>query len=79
MSGLYAFSAYGAANPNGSSTIGHFLVDPKTADVWDGVVCKEYKNAGLLKLQISARKKLGLTEVMYQKLKRPGPYCDESN
>ena len=78
MSGLFAFSAYGAANPNGSSTIGHFLVDPKTGDVWDGVVCQEYKTAALAKLQISIRKKLGLTEAAYQKLKRQGPYCDES-
>jgi len=76
MSGRYAFSAYGAANPNGSSTIGHFLVDPKTGDVWDGVVCKEYQTPTLLKLQISIRQKLHISEAEYRKLRRPGPFCD---
>src|ERR1700676_2120305 len=43
--GFYSFSVYGPPNPVGSSTIGHFLVDLRTGDVWDGVVCKEYEKA----------------------------------
>jgi len=76
--GLYFFSVYGPRNPAGSSTIGHFLVDPKTGDVFDGVVCKEYKAPTLAKLQNSIRKRIGLSRADYLKLKRPIPMCDES-
>jgi len=77
--GLYFFSVYGPANPNGSSTIGHFLVDSKTGDVWGGVVCEEYRTPALIKLQASIRKRFGLTDALYQRMKRqPGPFCEDS-
>jgi hypothetical protein len=75
---FYSFSAYGPTNPVGSSTIGHFLVDLKTGDVWDGVVCQEYRSPALTKLQISIRKQLKLSEAGYRRLRHPSPYCDDS-
>ena len=75
---FYSFAAYGPTNPFGSSTIGHFLVDRKTGDVWDGVVCQEYRTPALTKLQISIRKQLKLSEAGYRRLRRPSPYCDDS-
>ena len=63
-------------NPGGSGTVGHFAVERTTGDVWDGVVCQEYKVEGLARLQVLIRKKLGLTETTYKNLKRQGPYCD---
>src|SRR5260221_8153734 len=75
--GFYSFSAYGPANPGGSSTIGHFLIDLKTGDVWDGAVCQEYKSVAITKLQVSIRKNVGLTEAEYRKLRRRSQLCDE--
>lgn len=74
--GFYFFSAYGPRNPAGSSTIGSFLVDPKTGDVFDGIVCKEYKARILAKLQKSMRERIGLSHAGYLKLKRANPMCD---
>ena len=75
---FYSFSAYGPTNPFGSSTIGHFLVDRKTGDVWDGVACQKYRTPALAKLQISIRKQLRLSEAEYRRLRHSSPYCDES-
>jgi hypothetical protein len=63
-------------NPGGSGTVGHFVVHRLTGDVWDGVVCAEHKTAALVKLQVSIRKKLGLRDADYPKLRRKGPFCD---
>lgn len=75
--GLYFVSAYGSPNPNGSSLIGYFLVDFKTGDLYDGVVCREYRGAALKKVQTSIRKQIGLTIAEYRRLRRPKPpMCD---
>jgi hypothetical protein len=71
----YYFFLVTVDNPGGSGTVGHFAVDPKTGDVWDGVVCEEYKTPTLTKLQFSIRKRLGLSDSVYRGLKRPGPLC----
>jgi len=78
MPGYYSFSAYGPVNPVGSSLIGHFLVDFKTGDVLDGIVCLEYRTLSLAKLQISIRKQLGLSRAEYHRLRHPSPFCDEN-
>lgn len=62
-------------NPNGSPIAGHFAVDPKTGDVWDAAVCREYVSTDLRKLQRTIRKKISLSETQYHKLRRPGPMC----
>jgi hypothetical protein len=75
--GLYFFSVYGPTNPGGSSLIGHFLVDPRTGDLFDGVACLDHKTVALAKLQASIRKQIGLSNAEYRKLKRPKPpMCD---
>ena len=73
--GFYFFTAT-RSNPGGSGTVGHFAIHGITGDVWDGVVCQEYKTEAIARLQTSIRRKLGLTEAAYQKLRRQGPYCD---
>jgi len=75
--GLPYFSEYGPLNPYGSSLIGHFLVDPRTGDVFDAIVCQEYQFASLAKLQKSIRKQIGLSVAEYRglKLSKP-PLCD---
>jgi hypothetical protein len=79
MPGFYEFSVYGPSNPAGSSLIGHFLVDPRTGDVWDGIICQEHKTPALSRLQYAMRKRIGLSDADYRKMKRsPGPMCDDS-
>jgi hypothetical protein len=63
-------------NPKGSVVVGHYAVDPRTGDVWNAIVCEELKSPSLKTLQQRVRKRLGLTEREYRKLRRPGPMCE---
>lgn len=51
-------------------------VDPRTADVRDGVVCREIKHRSLRRLQAALRHGIGLTDKSYRKLRTPGPMCE---
>jgi len=65
------------ANPKPASVIvGHYAVDPNTGDVWDGVVCSEFTSPLLRRLQVSIRRRLGITDDKYRVLRRKGPMCD---
>lgn len=63
-------------NPGGSCNLGHYAVDRKTADVWNGVVCGRATSPSLRKLQVAIRNRIGLTREAYRKARRPGPMCD---
>jgi hypothetical protein len=63
-------------NPGGSCNLGFYAVDPKTADVWDGVYCARARSASLVKLQAAIRNRIGLTREECQKARRPGPMCE---
>jgi hypothetical protein len=63
-------------NPNGSFNLGHYAVDRKTGDVWNGVICERMKSHSLTKLQRAIRIRIGLTESDYRKVRRPGPMCE---
>jgi hypothetical protein len=63
-------------NPTGSPHIGSWAVDPKTGDLWDANVCVEYRSSGVESLQLRLRKRIGLTEDGYKKLKKRPPMCD---
>jgi hypothetical protein len=74
--GYYEFQVLWASPPPTSPNIGFFKVDPKTGDVWDGVVCREYKSKKLKALQKQLRKQIGLTNEEYQRLRpKYGPMC----
>lgn len=62
-------------NPQGSVVIGHYAVDSRTGDVWDGVVCREIQTRSLRRLQQQIRKSMGIDEKGYQRLRRTGPMC----
>jgi hypothetical protein len=62
------------ANGNYPS-LGSFAVDKRTGDIWDLIVCREYMSKSVKKLQQAIRKRLGITEDTYRKLRRPGPTC----
>ena len=59
----------------GSANLGHYAVDERTGDVWDADLCREYRSPELRSLQQAIRKKLGVTNSEYHKLRRPGPMC----
>jgi hypothetical protein len=63
-------------NPTGSPHIGSWAVDPQTGDLWDANVCVEYRSSGVESLQRRLRKRIGLTEDGYKKLKQRPPMCD---
>ena len=67
-----------AANPTHPTQplIDFFFVDADTGDVWSDIVCKEYTSPSLKKLQQTIRKRIGLTDQEYHKLRKPGPKCD---
>ena len=63
-------------NPKGSVNLGHFAVDRKTGDVWNGVVCERVTSPSLKKLQNAIRNRIGLTGDEYRKSQRLGPECE---
>jgi hypothetical protein len=71
---LYFFEATWD-NPIGSVVWGHFAVDPKTGDVWDAIIWREYKTHALKAAQASMRARIGLTNKEYHKVRRRGPMC----
>ena len=63
-------------NPRGSVIVDHFAVDPRTGDVWSAILCWEIKSGSLKRLQREIRKRIGLTESEYRKVRRRGPMCE---
>lgn len=73
---FYFFSAtWGSPRSDQGGNIEQLAVDAITGDVWSGVVCREIKSSDLAKLQRSIRKKIGLGEQEYKKLRKKGPMC----
>ena len=64
------------SSPNSSLHIGSWAVDPRTGDLYDASVCAEYRNAAVHSLQQQLRKRIGLSEGDYRKLKQRPPMCD---
>ncbi len=61
--------------PPASVVLGDYAVDRRTGDLWYGTVCWELKSAHLKRLQQAIRKRIGITEKEYRKLRRRGPMC----
>lgn len=57
------------------SNLGHFAVNMKTGDVWDPFLCTRYHSRRLLEFQKVMRKKIGLSEQEYLKLRKQRPIC----
>lgn len=74
-SDFYGFQGI-SNNPHSSFNLGYYEVDPRTGDVWSGVVCERFEIPSVVRLQRTIRKRIGLTDVEYRKLQRPGPLCD---
>ncbi len=72
---FYFFEVTWSSPTWASPLVGSYAVDPKTGDVWDGIVCRQFKGSKLEELQRAARRKIGLTDGEYRKLRRHGPMC----
>lgn len=60
--------------PDGPLVVDDLSVDPQTGDVWRRAGCS-VKSAALVKMQKTLRKKMGLVEKDYAKLRHDGPVC----
>ena len=75
---FYFFNAsWGTSDPPQGGTVDWFAVDAITGDVWNGIVCRQFRSRSLTKLQCAVRKRIGLTEREYRRLKRQGPMCPD--
>jgi hypothetical protein len=61
-------------DPDGSTVLDDLAIDPQTADVWRRGACR-LQTPTLAKSQAALRKRMGLSDEQYQKLRRPGPTC----
>jgi len=71
---FYAFEALNDQR-TGSANIGFFFVDPRTGDVWNGVICEQFQSPPLRKLQQAIRNRIGLTDEHYRTIRTEGPMC----
>jgi hypothetical protein len=70
------YEAIWAGAPGGSVNIGFYALDPLTGDVWNGVMCEEFKSSRLAEVQRQVRAHIGLPWRQYQNLKTTGPQCE---
>lgn len=72
---FYAFEIiWDNPDPDGSTVVDDVAIDPATGDVWRRGVCR-VQSPALAKSQAAVRKRIGLSDAEYQKLRRPGPPC----
>ena len=60
-------------NPKGSVVLGHYAVNPKTADLWEAIGCHRLAPGAIKPLQKALRRKLGLSEKEYRRLSKEAP------
>ena len=71
---FYGFEALNDQR-TGSANIGFFFIDPRTADVWNGVICEQFQSPSLRKLQQVIRHRIGLADEQYRTIRVEGPMC----
>jgi hypothetical protein len=54
----------------------YYAVDRRTSDVWSATFCERIARRALSRLQAALRRRIGLTNAQYERLKRPGPLCE---
>jgi hypothetical protein len=72
---LYSFSATWP-NPHGSPVLGYFKVDPRTGDLWNGVICGGFTSPSLVRLQRVIRNRIVLSDEEYKKTPNNAPMCE---
>jgi hypothetical protein len=69
------YQALSDVDPNGSAVFDNYAVNRLNGDIWNGVVCREYKSASLARLQMRVRRRLGLSSAAYFRARVLGPEC----
>jgi hypothetical protein len=73
----YILTTLWSAPPNASAVIENYAVDSNTGDVFGTAMeCDEKSNPALRKFQAKIRRKIGLLDSEYKKIKRKGPLCE---
>lgn len=76
----FFMAIFGSSRPEvgdaGVLQVRYYAVDRQTGDVWNSVICQRMATPLLKRLQAQLRKRIGLTDTEYQKLKREGPLCE---
>lgn len=62
--------------PVGALNVGYYAVDRQTGDVWNGTICERITSSSLTKVQVALRRRIGLTDAEYKKIKKLGPLCE---
>ena len=70
--GFYSFDAY-FDTASRLATIGHYDVNRRTADVWEGIGCHRLNPPAIRPLQKLLREEVGLSEQGYRKLSTAAP------
>ncbi len=73
---FYSFQAI-SSNPHTSFNQGYYEVDPRSGDVWNGVICERFESPFLVGLQRTIRKRIGLHDDEYKNASQDGPMCGE--
>jgi hypothetical protein len=63
-------------NPGGGSAIGHYAVEQTTGEVWDWAICLRFTSRALTQAQALLRRRIGLTDAEYRRIRMPGPFCE---
>jgi hypothetical protein len=74
--GFYFIHAEWDSPSKNSAAIGHFAVERTTGDVWDWVVCGQFNSPSLSAAQQALRKRIGLSDEEYKKIRKQGPFCE---
>lgn len=75
---FYFFEAELGVSPGplGVLDVHYYAVDRQTGDVWNAVICELITSSSLTKAQVALRRRIGLIDAEYRKIKKLGPLCE---
>lgn len=73
---FYRFDAIWNNTGEGSVMVGFYIVDSKTADIWDEIACEQPASTlRLMAMQARLRHKIGLSRAKYERLRYDPDTC----
>jgi hypothetical protein len=75
---FYFFEAILGASPGpvGVLNVRYYAVDRQTGEVWNAVICERVTSSSLTRAQVALRRRIGLMDADYRKIKKLGPLCE---
>ena len=65
--------------PVGVLDVRYYAVDRQTGDVWNAVICEVITSSSLTRAQVALRRRIGLIDAEYRRIKKLGPLCEPGN